>query len=632
MPGDVRFARALDDWADTHADWLAPGDARDWSTASTMLMQANIDAISPHVLTVGDTLARSLRLEPFDTALLRLLIAVDRLPRVAALAQLWSEHGRDLPALLGQLAGCEASEADRAVRRSMALRLGLAGFRTNRQGVVEVDIRWPLERLLDRASADHDSIVGILVGQHQPARLALADFAHVEDADFLVRLLTGAVKQRIEGINILIYGPPGTGKTELARTLAATAGLALHGVGEVDDDGEEPTRWERVCALQLAQRMIAPSGEALLLFDEMEDLIGDARPSSGDWMSGRQGSKLFINRLLENNAVPVVWTTNAIGNIDDAILRRMSFVLKLDHPSPRSARRMLERIASEEAVPVDGAVEALLDAAPETASILRVAMRASRIAGQTEDGGGRSAVALVRAMRGVELPMQGNRALDLSLFEASLPLEPLLERLAEGDGQDISMLLTGPPGTGKTALAHHIAYALDRPLVVRRASDLLSRWVGGTEKAIAEAFADARARGHALLFDEADSLLFDRAGARQSWEAGQVNEMLTWLDGHPLPVIAATNHAARLDPAALRRFAFKIDLEPLGPMRTSHAFEAFFGVAPPQALARITGLTPGDFVAVKRQLRHAPADGPAEIVARLARETAWRSDGGRIGF
>ena len=42
-----------------------------------------------------------------------------------------------------------------------------------------------------------------------------------------------------------------------------------------------------------------------------------------------------------------------------------------------------------------------------------------------------------------------------------------------------------------------------------------------------------------LLFDEADSLLFDRSTARTSWEVGQVNELLTWLDQHPLPVIAA---------------------------------------------------------------------------------------------
>src|SRR3712207_9427875 len=50
-------------------------------------------------------------------------------------------------------------------------------------------------------------------------------------------------------------------------------------------------------------------------------------------------------------------------------------------------------------------------------------------------------------------------------------------------------------GTGKTALAAHLAERLDRPLAVKRASDLLSEWVGGTEANIAEAFAEARDDG-----------------------------------------------------------------------------------------------------------------------------------------
>jgi hypothetical protein len=277
--------------------------------------------------------------------------------------------------LLGETAGASANEADRAVRRSAALRLGLANFRANRQGVVEVDLRWSLERLVDRAAADHASVIATLIGPCQPAHLAASDFPHVTDTGFLTSLLAGASKARAAGINILIHGPPGTGKTEFARMLGAAAGLALFGVGEADDDGDEPTRWDRVSALQLAQRIMEPGGGTVLLFDEMEDLIGDAKPSSGDWVSGRQGSKVFINRLLETNAVPVIWTTNALGNVDAAILRRMSFVLKLDLPSPGTARQMLGRIAAEEGVAPSSGMEALIDQAPETATVLRVAAR-----------------------------------------------------------------------------------------------------------------------------------------------------------------------------------------------------------------------------------------------------------------
>jgi SpoVK/Ycf46/Vps4 family AAA+-type ATPase len=97
-------------------------------------------------------------------------------------------------------------------------------------------------------------------------------------------------------------------------------------------------------------------------------------------------------------------------------------------------------------------------------------------------------------------------------------------------------------------------------------------------------------------------------------------------------VIAATNHAQRLDPAALRRFVFKIDLAPLGPVRAALAFERFFGMSPPSGMDSLGHLTPGDFAAVRRQLRHRPAQDAQDLMQRLSREGAWRPARGRLGF
>ena len=632
LPASAPLAKALLDWATPHAEWLMSGTASDldWESLLAGLAESRAAEAPPQVLDLADSLATLLALAPFDAALLQLMVACDRLPRVSMLAKVVGRHGHHLPTLLGAAAGAELHEAERLVRRSAPIRLDLTGFIVNRQGEVEVTVRWPLERLLDRAPGTGPEMLETLVGKRQTATLAMQDFAHVGDADFLVRLLRGALDESAAGINILIHGPPGTGKTELARTLADAAGAALHGIGEADDDGEEPNRWERIAALGLSQRLLAGRGGAVLLFDEMEDLIGDARPSGGDWFARREGSKVFVNRLLESNSVPVIWTTNAIGNVDGAILRRMSFVLKLDLPSRRTAQAMLERVSRDERVSPSSRFSTLLDLAPETATVLRVAARAGRLA-DDNDGGAVAAEALVKALRGGDLPSPSPRDFDLELLEADLPLDRLFAGIAEA--QDVSVLLSGPPGTGKTAFAHHLARAMDRSLLVKRASDLLSKWVGGTEAQIAEAFAEARQRGALLLFDEADSLLFDRSTARTSWEVGQVNELLTWLDQHPLPVIAATNHIERLDPATLRRFVFKVRLRPLSRERAARAFERFFGAAPPRRLAEVENLTPGDFLVVARQLRHAPAEGPEELVDRLRMEASAKPGGtGRVGF
>ena len=78
------------------------------------------------------------------------------------------------------------------------------------------------------------------------------------------------------------------------------------------------------------------------------------------------------------------------------------------------------------------------------------------------------------------------------------------------------------------------------------------------------AFAEARDTETFLVFDEADSLLADRNSARRNWEVSQVNEMLTWMESHPLPFACTTNFGKHLDPATLRRFVFKIALDYLG--------------------------------------------------------------------
>lgn len=637
-PAASQLGKALLEFGRAHAQSLfgiKPAAAKKlgWTALKRLVMASeSCTGADGGVLSLARLLAGLLRVDRIDAATIAVVFAIDRLRLPGELADLLSRHGGNEPAMIGEVAGAAPQDAERRVRLNPLFRSGLASFRANWLGQVRLETRWALQNLLDRLPDDEAGIIALLVGPQHPAVLPMEAFAHVPEADFLRRLLAGARRERALGINILVHGPPGTGKTEFARTLAAAAGMTLHGTGEADADGDEPDRRDRIAAMQMGQRLLAGHGDAALIFDEMEDLIGDAQPVQGDWMRGRQGSKVFVNRLLETNPVPVIWTTNTIHNVDDAILRRMNFILNLELPTRKTAMQMLARIGRDEGVEPNAKWGPLVDAIPEAASVMRVSARGARLAGEA-DGGTIAARALAAALRGGPLPPPGPGAVDFALFESDPPLQPLFAQLGPGGPADFSLLLTGPPGTGKTALAHDLARRLDRPLLVKRTSDLLSKWVGQTEQRIADAFAEASRRGGVLLFDEVDSLLFDRNMAHTNWEVSQVNELLTWLDQHPLPVVAATNHGGKLDPAALRRFAFKVRLLPLPPAKAAAAFARFFGISPPPALAEVHGLTPGDMAVVARQLRFNPTGSAAEIVARLHAEVAAKPDAARpIGF
>jgi len=195
------------------------------------------------------------------------------------------------------------------------------------------------------------------------------------------------------------------------------------------------------------------------------------------------------------------------------------------------------------------------------------------------------------------------------------------------------LCLYGIPGTGKSAFGQYVAKVLKKPLLLKKGSDLISKWVGGTEQNIARAFSEAKERKAILVFDEVDSFLADRTQAKQSWEVTQVNEMLVQMENFDGVFIATTNLMDNLDKASIRRFDIKLEFKSL---EKNQAYEMFKEFAKDLKLSKITTrvkekiftlgqLTPGDFATVVRQNRFNPIKDCEDFISRLQDEVDMKN-------
>jgi len=132
-------------------------------------------------------------------------------------------------------------------------------------------------------------------------------------------------------------------------------------------------------------------------------------------------------------------------------------------------------------------------------------------------------------------------------------------------GTGVAALFSGPPGTGKTMVAGLIARALDLELYQVDLSKVVSKWVGETEKQLAQIF-DAADAGHALLlFDEADSLFAKRTEVKAAVDRYanlEVNYLLQRVEAFGGITVLTTNLDQSIDPALMRRLAAHVKFWP----------------------------------------------------------------------
>ena len=406
---------------------------------------------------------------------------------------------------------------------------------------------------------------------------------------------------------MMVYGVPGTGKSYYLRYLAEKIGINTIEV--------TPAELFSTYQGQPAKNLVAlfrraEEEHAMIIMDEIEEIAGDRTQGMQDW------KKDVVNAFLtclENCKVPFTCTTNHIDKIDKAMLRRFVFKLKFDYLNKAQCRYAFEHAYKMEAPAeldkIGGLTNGDFSTVKKKAIVLDVLDNKEELLKMLQEESEKKA--LVRANQNID-----DTKFDKAFINAE-GLDTFEQNIKRTKKQDFTILLYGPSGTGKSLYLRHLAKELGYEVIERRGSDIRSKWIGETEKNIAQAFEEAKARQAFLVFDEIDSFLPNKENIANPAYDGFVNEFMVQLENHPYPVGGSTNYLERMENASLRRFKYKIKFDYLKPEQYEYMYKKTFGVSPIKDITKLKYLTPAFFASVAEKADLADAFGKEKEIYEL---------------
>ncbi|MCQ2576837.1 MAG: AAA family ATPase [Treponema sp.] len=474
-----------------------------------------------------------------------------------------------------------------------------------------------------------------------------------ENSDLAIQLLKSK-----NPCNILLLGVPGAGKTEYAKALIKKAGLKMVSYkNELEVSGKDNAEARALnrlnCYLSLKKE------DSILVVDEAETILR-TREFSFFGMSLSSSLKGTVNNMLSNSENKVIWIVNDISGMDQSTLRRFTYSIKfLQMP-----KATLRSIASEKLKSVKMPAllkEKILDLCGKYkvtgASVENIVKAIKSL--EYKKGNEEQVLSDVKSvLEANSTLLYGKKKIrdsvkqsyDLSVLNTSQKGEEIVEMLKNaevyklengGNEEGVRCLFHGISGSGKTELARYISETLEKPLLIKRCSDLISPYVGQTEQNIAEAFEEAEATNSILLFDEADSFFTDRNMSRYGFERNMTNEFLTQMEEAQGIVICTTNHRRIIDSAMQRRFHIITEFKALDKYGIQTLLDKFFGKYEftenqIKKLVSCDSVTPGDFGSLSGKLRFVSKEklNSEFIINELLKiqDEKRMNYGGQIGF